>query len=160
MKRTLWIFCVALIVSSPLAAEELNIPALPKSTALAGTLVYEGRWYSMGGKEIACVNKLLAGTPYRTPKNIVHESLPPLNNLIILWGQAGGRLVPCDVIDFDFRASWLRSHRKSDIYNTTGSKEYQSLRRMIDRIRNGKEHPLAIDSEKPVDKVPPAMPAH
>jgi hypothetical protein len=87
----------------------------------------------------------LAGKPYRTPKDIITESLPAPSNRIILWGSDGGRLVPTDVIEFDFRASFLHSQRKLDVYNTH-SKEGQALRSIVERIANGKEHPLASDS--------------
>jgi hypothetical protein len=159
MNRTQWLVLSVLIATRPLGAEELKVPTLPKSTVLAGNFVYDGQWYAMNSAEIASVTKVLAGKPYRTPKDIIHESLPAPSNRIILWGQEGGRLVPTDVIETDFRASFLHSQRKADVYNTH-SKQGQPLRKMIERIQGGRLRPLAIDPEESASEKPTARSAN
>ena len=115
--------------------------------SLTGSLVHDGRWYSLGSKEIACVNRLLAGEPWSKPKEIDHVMLPHGNNTIVLWGKEGQYLTATDVIKLDDNAYFLWSERKRHYYSEPDSKDRMILAELIRRISAGKEE--ALTAEEP-----------
>ena len=152
MTRLLWLVSIVLLATSPLEAEEPDlrseVPSLPPSMSLTGSLVRDGRWYALGSNEIACINKLLAGKAWSMPEGVTHVSLPPINNKIILWGRDGAHLTATDVIELDDNAYFLWSERNVHYYNGPDSNERKSLAELIHRIKNGSEQAVAGDEEK------------
>ena len=122
-----------------------NVPPLPQCPCLAGSLVHDGRWYALDSADVAGVNKLLAGKPRSMPEGVIHVSLPPTNNKIILWGDKDGRIAPTDVIDLDDNAYFLISEKKSHLYNDPDSEDRKRLAKLIQRIESGREHALAVN---------------
>lgn len=131
------------------ASDEKPGSDIPQKTILAANVVKDGKWYALSNKELACLKELLKTEPFRMPEGISHVSLPAFNNSFILWGMENRELVQIEVIAFNDRVRFFSSSQRDYLMNLPESKEQKVLEDLIDRIEQGKEQPLNVESKIP-----------
>jgi len=72
-----------------------------------------------------------------------HVQLPPLTNVIILWGVVNGRLAKFDIVEVDDRVTFLRSDRTQTFHSVIANGQRIVLLQLIARIQQGKEPVIA-----------------
>ena len=103
--------------------------------------------------EILAVGRLLEHERHIPPQG-VHVVLPQLTNWIVLWGIADGKFVWLEAIGMDDSARVLLPlDSKAGWYPVTDPKARKCLRRLIKRIQDGRERPVA--RSQPGESRPP-----
>jgi hypothetical protein len=118
--------------------------SLSSGSTVGANVVKDGRWYVLGASEILAVRTILkeAKRQYDSGPFPAQYRLPEYS--IVLWGVADGRVVPLQVLWVNRSVSRFELFgEKAGSYLVRDGKERETLRTLIDRIREGREQPVA-----------------
>jgi hypothetical protein len=117
--------------------------SLPSGTVIGGNLVRAGDWYVLSESEISAVRTSLKQERHYQEDGIItaQYAIPPYR--VVLWGVVDGKIVPLYLLGVSRSADMFTPADKKGGWIELDGKEQECLQKLIRRIEEGKEQPVA-----------------
>ena len=146
LRKIIHIGGLLLIMTAQASAKAGDLPVipLPKGEILAATIARGTNWYTMGGEELRCLKKILARKrSFPDLEEHGHINIPT-DYIIIIWRAEKDKLIPADMLSCSANVLSLFPFREAGFYELDGVKEREPLRKLMTRIDQGLEQPIAV----------------